>query len=354
MPVVTESHEIPLLTRAAPVRNYDATQRTFEVVWTTGAKVRRYDWMRERWFDESLSLDPAHVRLERLASGKAPLLDSHRSFGLSSILGVVERAELSANEGVGTIRFSKRQAAKEVEQDVQDGIINDISVGYRVRKFQMIPPAQEGDVWEYRAVEWEPYELSLVAVGADEGAGVRSADVDVFKGTRTAPCEFINAEESSSGNQEKGMFRSFLTPLGIKVDEGADEAAVRSAVAAHLGLKADVSTDDLVAAALNRSAPAPVVTPTPPPVDEAARALEDAKESERKRAADLITFCVKHRASPETQAKAIADGWSLERTGMEILNLRAAQGDSVPTNTANSGETRKRSVWDELAPATKE
>lgn len=344
MPAPVESKEITLLTRSAPVQNYNAEQRTFEIVWTTGAKVRRYDWQRERWFDESLSLSPQHVRMGRLSSGKAKLLDSHRTFGLSSILGVVERAQLNGTEGTGTIRFSKRQAAREVEDDVRDGIVTDISVGYRVRKFEMIPPTKDGDVWEYRAVDWEPYEVSLVTIGADDGAGVRSADDDIYKGARMAPCEFINAGDSSSENQEKDMLRSFIAPLGIKVDEGADEAAVRSAVVSHLGLKADASTDEIVTAALKRSEPASAP-------DDLARTETEAKANERKRAADLIQFCATHRATPDLQAKAISEGWSVERTGLEILNLRAATGDAVPTNTAiPGGESRKRSVWDEFKP----
>jgi hypothetical protein len=65
---------------------FDAEKRTVDVVWTTGAKVLR------GYFDklyEELSLDPKHVRMDRLNNG-APLLDTHSGYSLESVMGVVE------------------------------------------------------------------------------------------------------------------------------------------------------------------------------------------------------------------------------------------------------------------------
>jgi AAA domain len=69
----------------------DAAARTVEVVWSTGAAVRRTDLWTGKRYDEVLSLDPRHVDLSRLNNG-APLLNAHGAFDLANVIGVVERA----------------------------------------------------------------------------------------------------------------------------------------------------------------------------------------------------------------------------------------------------------------------
>jgi hypothetical protein len=72
----TVTREIPKLTLRAAFEpsTLNEAKRTVDLVWTTGAPVLRgyYD----RYFEE-LSLDPKHVRMGRLESGAAPLLNSH-------------------------------------------------------------------------------------------------------------------------------------------------------------------------------------------------------------------------------------------------------------------------------------
>lgn len=340
-----ETRNLPLQGRAAEIRSFDESKRTFDLVWSTGAKVRRYDWRYERMYDEELSLDPSHVRMERLASGRAPLLDDHNRWeGVRSALGVVTNAQIGAGEGTATIKFSKRGDVADIMEDVKDGIVTSISVGYRVHRTEMLPPKKEGDVWVYRAVDWEPYELSLTPIPAETGANVRSDKGDE---NRSFPCEFIKPADSSAITQEHPMIRSFASTLGVKVEKDADDAAVRSAVVAHLGMKAESTDDEIVAEAVRRAA-APAVPGAP--VDDVAKAATEAQAAERKRTAEIITFCAKHNASAEFQARAISDGWGVERTGLEILNERHAKGASLgPSNTNTPGEQseqRSAGTWD--------
>ncbi|SNT28890.1 hypothetical protein SAMN06265795_12236 [Noviherbaspirillum humi] len=162
---------LPMQHRLAPVNTVDAESRTAKLTWTTGAGVRRYDWYRDRYYMEELSLDPAHIRMGRFQSGSAPLLNSHSQYDLSDVIGVIE----SADGAQATVRFSKRADVEPIFQDVQDGILRNISVGYATYAREMIAPANEGDDWIYRAIDWEPMELSIVPIPADPGAQVRSA-----------------------------------------------------------------------------------------------------------------------------------------------------------------------------------
>lgn len=185
--------QMAIETRLAPIGTVDAERRTADVVWSTGAAVRRYDWWNERWYREELSLDPAHVRMGRMQSG-APLLNSHSQWDLRSVIGVVESASLAGAEAVASVRFSARADVEPIFQDVRAGILRNISVGYVRHRVERIAPEQEGADWTYRVVDWEPMEISLVPIPADAGAQVRAGDTThpPERALRTAPCEFID------------------------------------------------------------------------------------------------------------------------------------------------------------------
>ncbi|SDV51705.1 hypothetical protein SAMN05216551_1301, partial [Chitinasiproducens palmae] len=192
-----------MVTRLMPVSTVDADQRSVECTWTTGAKVRRYDSARDRMYIEELGCGVGvTVRMDRLASGSAPLLNCHSSWGLGSVLGVVDRADLDQAKGTGTasLRFSKRDEVEPYFQDVLDRILRNVSVGVRVYRYEMIPPGTEGNTdWIYRAMDWEPIEISLVPVGADAGAVIRSADGSPAEPI-FYPCEFV---ERGAGPQRE-------------------------------------------------------------------------------------------------------------------------------------------------------
>lgn len=189
---------LPLSLRADVVpQSVNDEARTVELVFTTGAPVLRYDWMSDKRYLETLSLDPAHVRLDRLNDG-GPLLDSHSSWSVSDQLGAVVPGSvvLMKKEGRARVRFSKREAVAPIWQDVRDGIIRSVSVGYRVYKFE--EEAGKNNALPVRkAIDWEPYEVSMVSMPADAGAKVRdghSADAN--------QCQIVTR---AAGAQEQRM-----------------------------------------------------------------------------------------------------------------------------------------------------
>ncbi|WP_211160104.1 prohead protease/major capsid protein fusion protein [Aromatoleum aromaticum] len=220
--------------RALPVQVREASfkpatlneeTRTVELVWSTGAKVRRYDWWEDKYYDEELSLDAAHVRLDRLNAG-APLLKDHRA-SLDNTIGVVERAWIEGAEGRALVRFSEREDVAPIVADVKAGILRNISVGYSVRKYEVIK--EEGAVDIYRAVDWEPAELSFVAIPADVDAQVRSAPEP---GAERTECIFINrAQPATQGDPGMG---TQATPAGNAPAETVNADQVRAeAIAAE-------------------------------------------------------------------------------------------------------------------------
>lgn len=159
--------------------------RTVELTWSKGARVLRQSFWDGPYFEE-LSLDPGAVRMDRLNSG-APLLNSHNARNLESQIGVVERAWIENGEGRAVVRFSKNnESADKIWRDVQDGIIRNVSVGYVTHKFEQVEGGQDTTP-VFRAVDWEPHELSLVPIPADMEAGVRAAG-------QTFECEFVTRD----------------------------------------------------------------------------------------------------------------------------------------------------------------
>lgn len=159
-----------LILREAAFRpsTVDVERRTTRLLFSTGAPVRRQG--PDGPYLEVLEVTPAAVRLDRLNQG-APLLDSHRASDLSSVLGVVERAWIENGAAWAEVRFRETDEAEAVLRDVASGALRNASVGYAVHTWR----EEERDGLLIRtATDWEPYELSLVPIPAEAGAGVRS------------------------------------------------------------------------------------------------------------------------------------------------------------------------------------
>lgn len=193
MSVKTNTREVaPLSMRAAVVPDsVNVERRTVDLTWTTGARVLRSSWIDGRFWEE-LSLDPKHVRMQRLNNG-APLLDSHDMFSSQSVVGVVESgtACLEKGKGKATVRFARAEDdpnADQIFRKIKDGILQNVSVGYRVYRMEKTEDGAD-KIPVMRAVDWEPYELSVVPVGADDGAGFRSNTHHALN-----TCEFIHSE----------------------------------------------------------------------------------------------------------------------------------------------------------------
>jgi len=167
------AHDAGYVRAAFQPGSWNADSRTVDVVWTTGAPVMRRDWMTADPYQELLDVSPEACDLARLNAG-APVLDTHSSYELCSVIGVVERASIANGQGLATIRLSDREEVAGICRDVANGIIRNISVGYRVDRWDI--QKATADACEKRtAVAWTPYELSLVPIPADAGAQTRAA-----------------------------------------------------------------------------------------------------------------------------------------------------------------------------------
>lgn len=144
--------------------------RTVEVAFSSEEPV-------ERWFGtEVLDHSDGSCDLSRLNNGGA-LLDNHNDY--NQIGAVVPGTARIDPDRVGraTVKFSRSQAGEDAFQDVLDGIITNVSVGYQIKQMvETTTTDEDGDEDTVcRVMSWMPLEISLVAVPADPTVGVNRA-----------------------------------------------------------------------------------------------------------------------------------------------------------------------------------
>ncbi|WP_431304053.1 prohead protease/major capsid protein fusion protein [Sediminicoccus sp. BL-A-41-H5] len=158
---------------AAPI-TVDRAARTVEVVWSTGARARNFV-PSLGLITEELDMAPSAVRMDSLRSGRAPVLNTHRRGDARDVLGRVVAARLEAGRGHATLQFSAAADVEPVWQRIADGTLRAVSVGYRVHRYDQAPDAATGQTIHH-AVDWEPFEISIVPIPADAAAVVRGEE----------------------------------------------------------------------------------------------------------------------------------------------------------------------------------
>lgn len=274
----------------------DAEARTVDVVWSTGAAVKRRDLFTGEQFVEVLDLSGAN--LDRLNAG-APFLKMHESYDLRSVIGSVVpgSARVDGSEAVATIRMSDREDVADIWSDIQAGHVRAVSIGYQVERFVVEKMDGQPDVW--RAVDWTPYEISAVVIAADPDAMFRAADAQIKK-----PCYLTRAipatEQSTSAEDKAAM---------------TDETN-RAAVPEAENKIADVDVGN------ERAAPAPA--PVPPPTDFVAL--------ERERCAEIYRRCNAFKLGSDFADELVRSGVTIEEARGKILDRAADISDrTAPT-----------------------
>jgi phage head maturation protease len=334
---------LPILTRDAQFRaeSIDEKKRTAKVTFTTGARVRR-----RRFFDEDineeLEVTPQAVRLDRLNAG-APFLNVHNGFDLAGILGVVVEgsARIENGRGVATVKFSERSDVAPIFADIKAGVIRNVSVGYHVHKYEIEKRDGEPELW--RAVDWEPMEISAVPIGADPGAQVREDRLRQFQcaldygeaapaakpaiirrqsmpdGTApNAPAEMTRAQLIDELNKRHNLGEDFVREF--KSNLKATPADIR---AAALEILAERDSMDIGHSQISD------------PIESGARALRTLDNPDFR--SNAMASAIVHRIMPQT--KNLAQGWEsyrgwsfldmaadgLERAGVRTRGLRPSQ-----------------------------
>ncbi|QCL83354.1 hypothetical protein CFBP5875_01430 [Agrobacterium pusense] len=278
--------------RAADVSG-DGSEVLFEAVYSTGAATRRYDWEIGP-YNEELSIDPNHIRRDRLSAGIVPILLDHVPTVRNTVGNAVEDW---ITGGEAFVRFKMETGTPEADAIVnklRQGIIKTVSVGYRVHKMTEVTAKGAKDkVRTLRAIDWEPWEISLTPIPRDAGATVRSeGDAAAY------PCEIILTRNTTGEPSMTTATQANPTPASEVV-------------------------------------PAPIETRaavTPAPVDPTA-AIQAAIEAERQRSSEIRNLCTRHAMDATFTEALVLQGRSVQEAGASILEALAARAAATPTNT---------------------
>lgn len=326
IPLIARFAEV--IQRAAPAGDAPAGEPAadpslIDICWTTGATVQRayYDWYDDEMveYTEELLVSPNSVRLERLNSG-APFLDSHRSWGgLESVLGSVVpgSVKLEGGKGYAQIRLTAAPGSADSIQKITEGTIRFVSVGYLVHEYQITKKDGQRDEWV--AVDWEPYEISAVAMPADAGAAIRA---DQPEGRRAHSSCLITRQDSNAAQS--------APQKGPKMPPKNDPAGV---------------ADDQTRAAPASTEPAPAPAPAPAAAPAAGPTVAEARAAAFADSKVVTDLCARHGLPGTFGTDLLAQGRSVDQIRAAILD-KLAEGDvrtgrnGEPTfATARSGET---------------
>lgn len=205
-------------------READEEKRTVEIAFSSEEPYERYFGI------EVLDHDPQSVRLDRLLGGAAVLVNHDNS----DQVGVVESARIDDDRrGRAVIRFSRSVRGQEVFQDVVDGIRKLVSVGYRIHAFE--EEKREGQANLVKVTDWEPYELSIVAIPADASVGVgRSTEQSTEVTTMTEKVETEQKQEQKTEQRQAAPeFDVEKERTRLRTEESKRVDAIRSIADKH-------------------------------------------------------------------------------------------------------------------------
>lgn len=183
--------------------------RTIEVAFSSEIELERFFGI------EILDHSAGSVRLERLNNG-APLLLEHDR---DKQIGVVEVAHIDDDKiGRAELRFSRSFLGDEIMQDVEDGIRSKISINYRIHEIHLVKK-EDNKPPVFRSDDWEPVEISIVSVAADDSVGV-GRNADEYK-LRLTLSEWERVQPTTEGRNKMGTEHNEGNPAGgIELDVG--------------------------------------------------------------------------------------------------------------------------------------
>lgn len=324
MPLAGLQMEVRNVTRADAGAGDTAPAARFELVFTTGAPVRRFDWQNGRYYIEQLEVSAEAINTERLVRG-APLLNSHSAWSLEDQIGVCDQPTISNGEGIVQSQLSRRESVRGIVQDLEDRVIRNVSVGYVRDAIEMIAPAELTGMWTYRVTRWTPMEVSLTPIPADMDSQVRSV---------------AGRLQDAAGHE----LRSYPCAITEHRAAGAPIPPTVGITAATSTTEGNRSMTGQTNAAGGTPASDQTTTPAAPAAAPATPAATAAPAAADTRAADIVDLCARHGVA-NLAGGMIRAGNSVEQASRAVLD-ELARRDSASGGHRNIG--RIETVQDEM------
>jgi Caudovirus prohead serine protease len=201
--------------------SWNAEQRTFSVVVTSGADVPRVD-ARGPYLER-----PSMDQNWRALVG-SPVLNAHNRTDIKNILGSVIDVAVHGREVRATIRMSKSAEGEAAVQAALEGHLRGISFGYRI---DATKESIESGQRVVTITKLTPVEISLVPIPADPLAVIRGA---------TGNNEPVITDRAGINAEIRQIARTAQLPqswIDSQIDGSSTVEATRAAAFAHLQLR---------------------------------------------------------------------------------------------------------------------
>lgn len=215
------------LARAAA--SVDVEARTFSAILTTETPVRTYIPDPTATPDQHGCVPHIEVDEVLLTSGldasrsaRMPLLACHNTWSLDDYLGQVTAVRADTDNGAPVVAIDAvfKASKAEMASDLAAGFYPNLSAGYVVHEYEV--ERREGTVPLARAVRWTLLEASIVPVGADPNARVRSSNA----ATHPLPAVRLRASQTPKprGNMDINELLTAAEDAIEKLEEAAERA----------------------------------------------------------------------------------------------------------------------------------
>lgn len=171
--LVTRNFQLTVQKREADPESTSSSNLVLEFPFSSEDPYLRSNWFDEPWI-EILGHKESEVDLTRLNAGAPVLLnhgrDATENAPLRSV-GVTKRAWIENGRGYVEVKMSRRDGMGPILQDIEDGIITNVSVGYQINE-RTLTRENKGSPDEYRVTSWLPLEVTLCDIPADATVGI--------------------------------------------------------------------------------------------------------------------------------------------------------------------------------------
>lgn len=280
----------------------------------------------DRWFgNEILDHNSKSVRMGFINSGNAPFLLNHDRSLMP--IGVIEKGSVKIGRdkrGYADTRFGKSAMADEALTNVDDEIMRNTSVGYRVYEMRF-ESEKDGDE-TYRVIDWEPHEVSLVGIPADVTVGMGRGE------------EFSNATQSQRSRKVAEETSGAAGNAAAGNGSGGSAAAAGGASGTDQNRNAGSGTG-----AGGASGADPRIE-----VIRSEEQFQNVRQMEEARIRTIRTLCKANNIEERMERIWISGGTNVEQVAEDILRIVKQRGDTYPQSAAALGlsanETKRFSL----------
>lgn len=278
----------------------------------------------DMWFGtEILSHEPGAMRTGVRQQALNLLFNHNRS----DLLGVVESVRLGADRrGYCTVRFGKDERGEWAMQQAADGVLINASFMYQVFKYV---EDRENDT--LTAIDWEPYEVSLVTIPADASVGLGRAADDAGRPVEIVPQARASPPGPAAAPTDQPAPAGFFTPESRQTPASADSVPQGDIMPRrrHFPLQ-DQANDGSGQGQSSGGAPAAAPVLEQQPTYDRERARVDGATDERTRITEIDAMCRAHGVADNVRNAMITEARTItEARGIVALEL-AGRGRQTP------------------------